>query len=122
MGLEIKKTGPNQHRLITVRGEVDLYSSPDLRAAILEAVPKATERVAVDLSGAHNQPPHDPAANLVYSIRASDVQTVICNGEVIMRDRQLLTLDLEEIKARVGESMARLSQRMPESRIQLYRP
>jgi len=65
--------------------------------------------ILVDLSGAHNQPPHDPAANLVYSTRASDVQTVICNGEVIMRDRQLLTLDLEEIKARVGESMARLS-------------
>ena len=78
--------------------------------------------ILIDLSGAHNQPPHDPAANLVYSTRASDVQTVICNGEVIMRDRQLLTLDLEEIKARVGESMTRLSQRVPESRIQLYRP
>jgi hypothetical protein len=39
-----------------------------------------------------------------------------------MRDRQLLNLDLEEIKARVGESMARLSKRVPESRIQLYSP
>jgi len=78
--------------------------------------------ILIDLSGAHNQPPHDPTANLVYSTRASDVQTVICNGEVIMRDRQLLTLDLEEIKARVGESMTRLSQRVPESRIQLYKP
>ena len=78
--------------------------------------------ILIDLSGAHNQPPHDPAANLVYSTRASDVQTVICNGEVIMRDRQLLTLDLEEIKARVGESMTRLAKRVPESRIQLYSP
>ncbi len=78
--------------------------------------------ILIDLGGAHNQPPHDPAANLVYSTRASDVQTVICDGRVIMRDRRLLTLDLEEIKARVGESMARLSQRVPESRIQLYRP
>jgi 5-methylthioadenosine/S-adenosylhomocysteine deaminase len=76
----------------------------------------------VDLSGPHNQPTHDPAANLVYSVRATDVRTVICNGEVLMRDRELLTLDKEEIVARVGESMARLSQRVPSSRIQLYRP
>jgi len=78
--------------------------------------------VLIDLGGAHNQPPHDPAANLVYSSRASDVRTVICNGRIVMRDRVLLTLDLEEIRARVGESMARLSQRVPESRIQLYSP
>ena len=78
--------------------------------------------VLLDISGAHNQPVHNPAANLVYSTRASDVQTVICDGKVIMRDRELLTLDLDEIRARVGESMARLSKRVPDSRIQLYRP
>jgi 5-methylthioadenosine/S-adenosylhomocysteine deaminase len=77
--------------------------------------------VLVDLGGPHNQPPHDPAANLVYSVRATDVQTVICDGKVLMQDRQLLTLDKTEIVARVGESMARLSQRVPSSRIQLYR-
>jgi len=78
--------------------------------------------VLVDLSGPHNQPPHDPAANLVYSVRASDVLTVICDGRVLMRDRELLTLDKAEIIARVGENMERLSQRVPDSRIQLYSP
>jgi 5-methylthioadenosine/S-adenosylhomocysteine deaminase len=76
----------------------------------------------VDLGGPHNQPPHDLAANLVYSVRASDVRTVICDGKVLMRDRQLLTLDKAEITAKVGESMARLSQRVPDSRIQIYSP
>lgn len=47
---------------------------------------------------------------------------MICDGEVLMRNRQLLTLDKEEIVARVGETMARLAQRVPSSRIQLYRP
>ena len=78
--------------------------------------------ILVDLGGAHNQPVHDPAANLVYSVRASDVQTVICDGSVLMLDRVLLTLDVAEITARVGESMERLSNRVPNSRIQLYRP
>jgi 5-methylthioadenosine/S-adenosylhomocysteine deaminase len=78
--------------------------------------------ILVDLSGPHNQPTHDPAANLVYSARASDVQTVICDGKVLMRDREFLTLDKSEIVAKVGESMERLSKRVPESRIQLYGP
>jgi 5-methylthioadenosine/S-adenosylhomocysteine deaminase len=39
-----------------------------------------------------------------------------------MRDRRLLTLDKDEIVARVGESMGRLARRVPESRIQLYQP
>lgn len=78
--------------------------------------------VLVDLGGAHNQPPHDPAASLVYSVRPSDVRTVVCDGRVLMRDRRLLTLDTEEITARVGESMARLARRVPSSRIQLYSP
>jgi 5-methylthioadenosine/S-adenosylhomocysteine deaminase len=75
----------------------------------------------VDLGGAHNQPAHDPAASLVYSARASDVRTVICDGRVLMRDRELLTLDLERIRARVGESMARLACRVPKSRTRIYR-
>jgi len=76
----------------------------------------------VDLSGPHNQPPHDPGANLVYSVRASDVRTVICDGKVLMRDRELLALNKAEIIARVGENMERLSRRVPDSRIQLYSP
>jgi len=80
------------------------------------------DMIMIDLGGPHNQPPHDPAANVVYSVRASDVHTVICDGRVVMRDRELLTLDIGDIKARVGESMRRLSRRVPESRIQLYEP
>jgi 5-methylthioadenosine/S-adenosylhomocysteine deaminase len=76
----------------------------------------------IDLTGPHNQPPHDPAANLVYSVRASDVRTVICDGRLVMQDRELLTLDKAEILSRVGESMTRLSERVPDSRIQLYSP
>ena len=60
--------------------------------------------------------------SVVGKVRASDVQTVICDGKVLMRDRELLTLDKKEIVARVGESMERLSRRVPESRIQLYKP
>ncbi len=36
---------------ITVEGDIDLYSSPELRKAVLKAVPKSTAGVVVNLSG-----------------------------------------------------------------------
>jgi 5-methylthioadenosine/S-adenosylhomocysteine deaminase len=105
---------------IATRGSARVYGLPDDLGHLAPGA--LADLILVDLSGPHTQPPHVPAANLVYSVRAADVQTVICDGRVLMRDRELLTLDLEEITARVGESMARLSRRVPASRIQLYRP
>lgn len=78
--------------------------------------------ILVDLSGAHHQPLHSLTASLVYNTRASDVQTVIVNGQIIMRDRQILTLDKAEIIRQVNRSMERLSQRAPGKRIQVYNP
>jgi anti-sigma B factor antagonist len=51
MALNIEKRKSKRVPVIKVTGEVDLYSSPELRSAILDAVPKADTRVAVDLSG-----------------------------------------------------------------------
>jgi 5-methylthioadenosine/S-adenosylhomocysteine deaminase len=51
----------------------------------------------VDLTGPHCQPVHDPRAALVYSVRAADVVTVLVDGEIVVRDRQLTKVDLGEI-------------------------
>jgi 5-methylthioadenosine/S-adenosylhomocysteine deaminase len=51
----------------------------------------------LDLSGPHCQPLHDTRTALVYSARASDVVTVLVDGEVVVRDRQLTKVDLAEI-------------------------
>ena len=63
--------------------------------------------ILVDTSGFHCQPLHDLAAALVYSIQPGDVRTTIVAGRVLMRDRQLLTIDraglLEEFRARARE-------------------
>ncbi|MDQ3250433.1 MAG: amidohydrolase [Chloroflexota bacterium] len=78
--------------------------------------------ILVDLSGAHHQPLHSVTASLVYNTRAGDVQTVIVNGRVLMQDRTLLTLDKVEIIKQVNKGMARLAQRVPAKRIQVYNP
>jgi 5-methylthioadenosine/S-adenosylhomocysteine deaminase len=49
--------------------------------------------ILVDVSGLHCQPLHDLAAALVYSVQPTDVRTTIVAGRVLMRDRELLTID-----------------------------
>jgi 5-methylthioadenosine/S-adenosylhomocysteine deaminase len=78
--------------------------------------------VLVDMSGAHHQPLHSMSASLVYNARASDVQTVMVNGRLLMKNRQLLTIDKAEVIQRVNKNMERLAQRVPNKRIQVYNP
>jgi anti-sigma B factor antagonist len=51
MGLTIDTEHSPEGLLIRVSGEVDLYSSPELRKVILKSVPSAKGDLAIDLSG-----------------------------------------------------------------------
>jgi 5-methylthioadenosine/S-adenosylhomocysteine deaminase len=74
----------------------------------------------LDQAGMHTYPRLDPAANLVYSSRAADVRTVICNGKVLLEDGRLLTIDKDLVKREVAARLERLSQRTPGRRIATY--
>lgn len=54
------------------------------------------------------QPVINKAANLVYSLDARDVDTVICDGKLIYQGGKHLTLDLEEIYREVNSRLPRL--------------
>jgi len=47
----------------------------------------------VDLDAPHLTPAHDLLSHLAYAVRGSDVRHTVVDGEVVVRDRQLLTLD-----------------------------
>jgi len=51
----------------------------------------------VDMDRPHLRPRHDLIANLVHAARGADVTHVLVDGQWLMRDRQLLTLDEERI-------------------------
>lgn len=76
----------------------------------------------LDLSGMHHQPVHNVAANLVYNMEMADVRTVLVNGKVLMRDRQLLTINERDVVAYAASARERLSRRLPQHRIQTYAP
>jgi 5-methylthioadenosine/S-adenosylhomocysteine deaminase len=50
-----------------------------------------------DLQKPHWIPLYNPIANLVYAAQSSDIKTVIIDGKMVMKDRQVLTLDEERI-------------------------
>lgn len=76
--------------------------------------------VLVDLTGPHTQPVHDLAATLVHSARSADVRTTIVDGRVLMRDRELLTLDVAAVVGELGERLPALLDRSHGKRIQEY--
>ncbi len=62
-------------------------------------VGKRADLVLVNLETIHNQPINNIFSQIVHCAKASDVQTVIINGEILMRDRQLTRLDDKRILA-----------------------
>ena len=60
---------------------------------------KRADLVIVDLDDLNQTPFYNIYSDLVYAAKAADVRTVIIEGRVVMRDRRLLTLNEETIKA-----------------------
>jgi len=69
-------------------------------------VGKRGDIIVLDLDVPHMVPMYNVTSHLVYAAHSSDVRTVIIDGRVVMRDRELLTLDEEEIFVQARE-MAR---------------
>src|SRR5213080_4035266 len=60
---------------------------------------KRADLVIVDMDDLNQTPAYNIYSDLVYATKAADVRTVIVEGRVIMRERRLLTLNEETIKA-----------------------
>ena len=58
---------------------------------------KRADLALVRLHGLHSTPVSDVISALVYSAEAEDVHTVIIDGQVMMQERNLITLDEREI-------------------------
>lgn len=50
-------------------------------------------------------PVHDIATNLVYSANGADVVLTMCDGQVLYRDGEYETIDVEKAKAEVKRSV-----------------
>mgnify|MGYP000365220025 CR=1 FL=1 len=74
-------------------------------------VGKRADVVLVDMTGLHWAPTFDPVNTLVYAANGGDVETVIIDGKVAMRDRVLQTVDERMLKRELNGAAAAIWQR-----------
>ena len=64
--------------------------------------------IVLDISVPYMRPVHDLATNLVYSASGSDVVLTMCDGKILYREGQFLTIDVEKATAEVENACRRI--------------
>lgn len=72
---------------------------------------KRADVIVVDLNRPHSSPGRDVVSALVYSAQSSDVTTTIIDGQIVMREGKLLTLDEESVIAEAKREARSLAKR-----------
>jgi len=96
-------------RAVPARTALDLATTGGARALHLERLigslepGKRADLITVSMRAARQTPMYDPISHLVYTTRGDDVRTTIVNGKVLMKDRQLRTLNREAVIAEANK-------------------
>jgi len=64
---------------------------------------KLADLIVVRINTAHQTPLYDVYSHLVYATKASDVETVVVGGRVLMENRQVKTLDAPAVLAKARQ-------------------
>jgi 5-methylthioadenosine/S-adenosylhomocysteine deaminase len=75
---------------------------------------KRADLILVNLNTLHNQPINDVVSQIVHCAKASDVRTVMVNGELLMCDRQLRRQDEDQLLENAREAHRDLMKRVAE--------
>ena len=62
---------------------------------------KQADVIVIDTRKPHLVPVYNPVSQIVYAANGQDVQDVIVSGNILVRNRELLTVDLEDILEKV---------------------
>jgi len=79
----------------------------DQQIGSLEAGKRA-DLIVVSMREARQTPMYDPISHLVYTTRGDDVRATIVNGRILMKDRQVRTLDKATVIADANRLAAKV--------------
>jgi 5-methylthioadenosine/S-adenosylhomocysteine deaminase len=66
-------------------------------------VGKKADVIIIDTRKPHLIPVYNPVSHIVYAAKGSDVQDVIVDGKVLLKNRKLMTVDMEDILEKVAD-------------------
>jgi 5-methylthioadenosine/S-adenosylhomocysteine deaminase len=96
-------------RIATIEGAKSLGLEREI--GTLE-IGKRADVTVVNLDSLHSTPcSTDSISALVYSAQTSDVQSVVIDGQLVMKDRELLTLDERAVRQDANRERAELMKR-----------
>jgi 5-methylthioadenosine/S-adenosylhomocysteine deaminase len=72
---------------------------------------KRADVIVVDLNQTHASPRPDVISALLYATQATDVRTTIIDGRLVMRDRELVTLDEAKVLVDANSEAKELAKR-----------
>jgi len=61
---------------------------------------KRADLIIVGMGGAHQVPYYSVLSQLAYATKASDVETVVINGRIVMDNRRVVTIDEPAVRAK----------------------
>jgi 5-methylthioadenosine/S-adenosylhomocysteine deaminase len=62
---------------------------------------KKADVIVIDTRKPHLVPVYNPVSHIVYAAQGPDVRDVIVNGRLLVQNRKLLTIDIENILEKV---------------------
>lgn len=74
---------------------------------------KRADLIVLKTGQPHLTPLYHPASHLVYAVRAADVNHVMVDGRWIVRDRRLLTIDLDDLMDRANRFARKIAVSAP---------
>jgi 5-methylthioadenosine/S-adenosylhomocysteine deaminase len=77
-------------RMVTVNGAKAVLDEKNIGSL---TVGKKADLIVIDPASAGMYPLHDPIANLVTSMHSSNVESTMCDGKWLMKNRVMLTID-----------------------------
>ena len=95
--------------MATIRGAEALSWQNEIGS--IEAGKKADLAIA-SFDRPHLCPMYSETSHLVYAAKAADVETVIVNGKVVMENRKLATLNIDDVMAKADKAKAALLERL----------
>jgi 5-methylthioadenosine/S-adenosylhomocysteine deaminase len=106
LAAKLQKVARMDPRVLPAKQAVEMATVNGARALHLEKIigsletGKKADLILLDIGAPHATPMYDVYSELVYALKASDVRTVVIAGKIVMKDRQMLTLDEKEILAK----------------------
>ena len=75
-------------------------------------VGKKADLIVIDMHQPHLYPPDMPVYRVAYFANGNDVETVIVGGEVLMLEREVITVAVDEVLALAQQEISAALKRM----------